>query len=91
MSIVRKYSVTIHGHRTSFSLEQPFLDELRAIAARRDLALAALVAEVDRERPSGANLSSALRIFVLAQARKETSEDAPTPELQEQGKSEKNP
>lgn len=65
MSLVRKRSVTIHGHRTSYSLEQPFYDELTAIAAERGMTLAALVAEVDATRPRDANLSSALRIHVL--------------------------
>ena len=70
MSLVRKHSVAIRGHRTSFSLEQPFMDDLRAIAAARGIALAALIAEVDGERPRDANLSSALRIFVLDQAKR---------------------
>lgn len=75
MSLVRKHSVTIRGHRTSFSLEGPFLDELRAIATARGMTLAALVAEVDGERPRKANLSSALRIFVLEQAKRRTARD----------------
>ena len=66
MSLVGKRSVTIRGHRTSFSLEQAFLDELQIIAARRDMTLAALVAEIDETRPRQANLSSALRLYVLA-------------------------
>ena len=70
MSLVRKHSVAIRGHRTSFSLEQPFLDDLRAIAAARGMTLAALIAEIDGERPRDANLSSALRIFVLDQAKR---------------------
>lgn len=70
MSLVRKHSVTIRGHRTSFSLERPFLDELRVIAATRGITLAALIAEVDGERPREANLSSALRIFVLDQVKR---------------------
>ena len=70
MSLVRKHSVSIRGHRTSFSLEQPFLDDLRAIAAARGMTLAALIAEIDGERPRNANLSSALRIFVLDQAKR---------------------
>ena len=70
MSPVRKHSVAIRGHRTSFSLEQPFMDDLRTIAAARGIALAALIAEVDGERPRDANLSSALRIFVLDQAKR---------------------
>lgn len=65
MSLVRKRSVAIRGHRTSFSIEQPFYDELLAIAAARQIALAALVAEIDADRPRDANLSSALRIHVL--------------------------
>lgn len=70
MSFVRKHSVTIRGHRTSFSLEQPFVDDLRAIAQARGITLAALVASVDEERPREANLSSALRIFVLKEAKR---------------------
>ena len=70
MSLVRKHSVAIRGHRTSFSLEQPFLDDLRAIAAARGMTLAALIAEIDGERSRDANLSSALRIFVLDQAKR---------------------
>jgi len=64
-SRVRKRSVAIRGHRTSFSLEQPFLDELAAIADARGMAIAALVAEVDAARPRDTNLSSALRVHVL--------------------------
>lgn len=66
MSLVAKRSVSIRGHRTSISLEQPFFDELAEIARRRGLALAALIAEVDAQRQRETNLSSALRIHVLA-------------------------
>jgi predicted DNA-binding ribbon-helix-helix protein len=69
VSFVVKRSVTIRGHRTSFSLEEPFFRELSEIAARRGMSLAALVAEIDGARPKGANLSSALRVFVLDDAR----------------------
>lgn len=68
MSTVVKRSVAIRGHRTSFSLEADFFAELEAIARRRDLSLAALVAEVDAQRPGDSNLSSALRVFVLREA-----------------------
>ena len=70
VSSVVKHSVTIRGHRTSLSLEQPFFDRLMAIAARRQMSLAALIAEIDDARPKDANLSSALRIFVLDDASK---------------------
>ncbi|MET0599715.1 MAG: ribbon-helix-helix domain-containing protein [Mesorhizobium sp.] len=66
MSRVLKRSVTIRGHRTSFSLEQPFLDELAAMAAARGQPLAALVADIDASRPRDTNLSSALRLAALA-------------------------
>ena len=69
MSAVVKRSVSIRGHRTSLSLEKPFFDELLAVAGRRGLSLAALVAEVDAARPRDTNLSSALRVFVLDEVR----------------------
>lgn len=65
MSGVRKRSVAIRGHRTSYSIEDEFAAELDAIAAARGLSLAGLVAQVDAERPRDSNLSSALRLFVL--------------------------
>ena len=73
MSAVRKRSISISGHRTSFSVEQEFFDELEVIAARRLISLAALVAEIDAGRAADANLSSAIRVFVLRQARRRSS------------------
>lgn len=70
MAAVEKRSVTIRGHRTSFSLEQPFYDDLVTIAAQRSVSLAALVAEIDETRTRDANLSSALRLYVLAWAKR---------------------
>lgn len=60
---VRKRSVTIAGHRTSFSLEEAFWQELVGIAERRAITLAELVVEIDSEREG--NLSSALRLYIL--------------------------
>ncbi|MEQ8287071.1 ribbon-helix-helix domain-containing protein [Thalassospira sp.] len=60
---VRKRSVTIAGHRTSFSLEDAFWQELVGIAERRDITMAELVVEIDSARDG--NLSSALRLFIL--------------------------
>lgn len=65
---VVKRSLSIAGHRTSVSLEEIFWDELRAIAQARGQSTASLVAEVDSARGE-ANLSSALRVFVLQQAK----------------------
>ncbi|MBB1250706.1 MULTISPECIES: ribbon-helix-helix domain-containing protein [unclassified Rhizobium] len=63
--MIRKCSVTLNGHRTSFSLEEEFHAELRGIALARGLSLAGLIAEVDEGREEGDNLSSALRVYVL--------------------------
>ncbi|SFJ36573.1 ribbon-helix-helix domain-containing protein [Aerobium aerolatum] len=65
MTAVVKRSVSIRGHRTSFSIEQPFFDDLLRIAAQREISLARLVGEVDEARPRETNLSSALRLHVL--------------------------
>lgn len=45
-----KRSITIHGHRTSISLEAPFWDFLEEIAKNRGLSISALVAEIDDAR-----------------------------------------
>jgi predicted DNA-binding ribbon-helix-helix protein len=63
--MIRKHSATLHGHRTSFSLEDAFWDELKTIAIARQISLAALISEVDDRRPADSNLSSALRLCVL--------------------------
>lgn len=64
--MIRKHSATLHGHRTSFSLEDEFWTELRAIAEARTMPLAALISEIDDNRGPDSNLSSALRLYVLA-------------------------
>ena len=61
----RKRSLSIAGHRTSVSLEDPFWDALKQIAATEERTIAALIAEVDSKRDA-TNLSSALRLHVLA-------------------------
>jgi predicted DNA-binding ribbon-helix-helix protein len=62
-----KHSVRIAGHATSVSLETAFWQALCEIAARRHLSVNALLSQIDAER--GGNLSSAIRLFVLASCR----------------------
>ena len=62
-----KRSLTIHGHRTSISLEEPFWVVLNDIAKARQQSVASLVQMIDKERVGG--LSSAIRIFILAELR----------------------
>jgi predicted DNA-binding ribbon-helix-helix protein len=59
-----KRSVSIAGHRTSITLEEPFWTTLREIADRQGLSVQALIGRIDAER-GAQNLSSAIRVFVL--------------------------
>jgi predicted DNA-binding ribbon-helix-helix protein len=59
-----KRSFTIGGHRTSISLEAPFWDALKDIAAHTKTPIARIVQHVDSHR-DGEGLSSAVRIWIL--------------------------
>lgn len=63
-----KRSFSIKGHRTSISLETAFWEALKEAAAEDHQSLAALVASIDAGR-GGANLSSAVRVWLLARYR----------------------
>ena len=62
---MRKHSISIRGHRTSFSLEEAFWQELKSEADARSMSLARLVTEIDDGRGPDVNLSSAIRLYVL--------------------------
>ena len=69
---IKKHSVSIAGHRTSVTLETAFWESLGAIARRRGTTVAGLIARIDDARakdPAVPNLSSAIRVFVLEEAR----------------------
>lgn len=74
-----KRSVSIRGHRTSFSLEDEFWTELKAIAYLRKMSVAQLVTQIDSKRLADQNLSSALRLHVLAWVKAESASREPTP------------
>ncbi len=61
---VAKRSLVIAGHRTSISIEDAFWRRLHRIALERGQSLNGLAAMVDASR-GDANLSSAIRVFVL--------------------------
>lgn len=63
-SAVTKRSIIIGGHKTSVSLEDAFWRSLKDIAIARGTTLSKLVSWIDSERRN-ANLSSAIRLFVL--------------------------
>jgi predicted DNA-binding ribbon-helix-helix protein len=64
-SLVSKRSIVIAGHKTSVSLEDQFWNSLKEIADERNMTLAELVGAIDADRQH-ANLSSAIRLFVLS-------------------------
>lgn len=62
---LKKHSISIRGHATSYTLEDSFFEILEEIAQQRQITVASLVAEVDSKRERSVNLSSALRLHVL--------------------------
>ena len=62
-----KHSLTLHGHRTSVSLEELFWTEFRRIAAEEGLALNTLAERIDEAR-GDVGLASAIRVHVLERA-----------------------
>lgn len=65
MSAQVKRSMTISGHRTSITLEQPFWDALKEIACRDKLSVTELVRQIDTDREEAGSLTSAVRVFIL--------------------------
>lgn len=77
---IRKRSVQIEGHATSVSLEEAFWSALSEIAASRGMSVNKLVAEIDRNRaPDTANLSSAIRVYILMEMQARRGDPAVTP------------
>lgn len=71
---MNRYSLSLHGHRTSISLEPEFWAALKILAARQGQSVAGLVQQIDDERTAkGARggLSSALRVYVLTAAQQD--------------------
>ena len=73
---MQKRSLTIRGHRTSISLEEPFWIALNDIAKARQQSVASLVQMIDKERVGG--LSSAIRTFILAELRHQLAANTTT-------------
>ena len=62
---MKKISVSLSGHQTSISLEQEFLEMLHKIANIKNISVAGLISEIDDNRKTGQNLSSAIRVWIL--------------------------
>ncbi len=66
---MKKMSVNISGHQTSFSIEDEFADALKKLAALENKSVAEIIREIDGTRQPNSNLSSAIRIWVLKKTR----------------------
>ena len=71
-SSIVKRSVMVAGRKTSVSLEDAFWTTFREIADGRHMTLSELADVINSERTDG-NLSSAIRLFVLAFYRNQLS------------------
>jgi predicted DNA-binding ribbon-helix-helix protein len=63
-SLVIKRTISIAGRKTSVSLEDAFWKAFKEIAATKGVPVSRLVSMIHSERQN-ANLSSAIRLFVL--------------------------
>jgi predicted DNA-binding ribbon-helix-helix protein len=71
-----KRSVVLAGHKTSVSLEDAFWVALKEIAGEYRMTVADLIAAIDAKRQQ-ANLSSAIRLFVLGFYRSQLPDQIP--------------
>jgi predicted DNA-binding ribbon-helix-helix protein len=60
-----KRSLTLHGHRTSVSLEDAFWLAFRRMADARGLAINLMAAQIDDARDPDTGLATAIRLAVL--------------------------
>ena len=61
----KKRSLTLHGHRTSVSLEEPFWRAFLKIAQSEGKTINGLAAEIDDVRLGSSGLATAIRLYVL--------------------------
>ena len=75
-----KHSLTLHGHRTSVTLEAEFWEAFREIANQRGMALNALATEIDAARGPDEGLASSMRRYCLAYYRRLAKRESASPE-----------
>jgi predicted DNA-binding ribbon-helix-helix protein len=75
-SLVAKRSVFIGYRKTSITLERPFWEAVKEIAANEGISFHHLITRIDEDRQH-ANLWSTIRLFVLGHFRRLASEAAP--------------
>jgi bacterioferritin-associated ferredoxin len=77
-SLVVKQSVVINGHNTSMSIERAFWKALKEIAVAQNISANTLISNIDNEREA-ANLSSAIRVYVVEHYRLAANASADKP------------
>ena len=65
---IKKRSLSIEGHRTSVTLEDPFWERFRKIASEKSESLNSLASKIDATREPDVGLASAIRVFCLLNA-----------------------
>ena len=82
-SLIAKRSIMVKKRKTSVTLEDDFWQALREIARLRRISLSRLISSIDADREFAANLSSAIRLFVLRFFKEEQAPRHPTLEAAE--------
>ena len=67
----KKRSLTLNGHRTSVSLEDPFWNYFCELAIEKNQSLNSLASDIDIKRKANIGLASSIRIFCLNEAQKQ--------------------
>lgn len=65
ISPITKRSIVIDGRKTSVSMEEAFWTGIKECAKDQSTTLSKLVGLIDTRRVAGANLSSAIRVYLL--------------------------
>jgi len=65
--------MTIAGHRTSVTLEQPFWEALKEIACSDKKSVMEIVRNIDATRTGTGSLTSAVRVFILKRVQDKTA------------------
>ena len=70
-----KHSLTLKGHRTSVSLEDPFWRAFRQIAAENGQTITELANEINSQRIGTCGLATAIRLYVLNWYQRRANQD----------------
>jgi len=81
-SMITKRSVMVKNHKTSVTLEDDFWQALHEIARLHRVSLSRLISSIDADREF-ANLSSAIRLFILKFFKEEQARRRPMLEAAE--------